>query len=119
MGRPSAMRNTRTALKPQALGRSAVFSLCRSCVPKTAVRLVDEHHDVGVLFDGAGFAEVGQLRAALFAFGCARELAEDEHGKLQFLGKTFEAARDAGNFFLTIVEAAATGDQLKIIDDNQ
>ena len=28
------MRNTRTALKPQALGRSAVFSLCRSCVPK-------------------------------------------------------------------------------------
>ncbi len=33
------MRNTRTALKPQALVRSAVFSLCRSCVPKTAVRL--------------------------------------------------------------------------------
>ena len=33
------MRITPTALKPQALVRSAVFSPCLACVPKTALRL--------------------------------------------------------------------------------
>src|ERR1700682_4795532 len=32
------------------------------------VRPVNKHHYVGVLFDGAGFTQVGELRAAVFAF---------------------------------------------------
>src|SRR6266481_4909156 len=83
------------------------------------VRTIDEHDHVGVLFDGAGFAEVGKLRAALFAFGGASELAEHENGDLQFFGEPLEAARDAGNFFLAIAEAAAAGDELKIIDNDE
>jgi hypothetical protein len=37
---------------------------------------VDEGHEVGVLFDGAGFAEVGELGAVVAGvlFGAAREL---------------------------------------------
>jgi len=31
------------------------------------VGAVDEHYDVGVLLDGAGFAKVGELGAALVA----------------------------------------------------
>jgi len=55
------------------------------------VRTVDEHDHVGVLFDGAGFAQVGELRAALFAFGSARELAEDQDGNCNSLGQTLRA----------------------------
>lgn len=80
---------------------------------------VDEHDDVGVLLDGAGFAKVGKLRAAVIALWSAGELAEDEDGNLQFLGETLEAARDAGDFFLAIAEAATRSDQLKIIDDEK
>src|SRR5437016_3418715 len=50
---------------------------------------IDEHDDVGVLLDGAGFAEVGELRAALVTLGCAGELAENEDGDLQLFGEAF------------------------------
>ncbi len=40
------------------------------------IRPVNEEHHIGVLFDRARFAQVRELRAALFAFGRARELAE-------------------------------------------
>jgi len=80
---------------------------------------VDEHDDVGVLLDGAGFAEVGELGAAFVAFGGAGELAEDEDGNLQFFREALEAAGNAGDFFLAVAEAAARGDQLEIIDDEK
>src|SRR6202011_1661126 len=83
------------------------------------MRAVDEHNDVGVLLEGAGFAEVGELGAALVTFGGAGELAEDENGNLQLLGEAFEGAGDAGDFFLAIAEAAAGGDELEIVDDEK
>src|SRR6516165_9532800 len=73
---------------------------------------VDEHDDVGVLFDSAGLAEVRELRAALVALGSPGELAEDEDGNLQLLGETFESAGNAGDFFLAGIKAATPGDQL-------
>jgi len=39
------------------------------------VRAVNEHDDVGVLLDGAGLAEVGELGATVVAFRGASELA--------------------------------------------
>ena len=83
------------------------------------MRTVDEHHHVGVLLDGAGFAQIGELRAALIALGRARELAEDEHGNLQLLGQALQAARNAGHFFLAVAKAPARGDELEIVDDQQ
>src|SRR2546428_11821583 len=47
---------------------------------------IDEHDDVGVLLGGAGFAEVGELRAALVTLGGAGALAEDEGGGRPLLG---------------------------------
>src|SRR5215472_2866644 len=83
------------------------------------VGAIDEHDHVGVLLDGAGFAQVRELRTAFFAFGGTGELAEDQHGDLQFLGETLETARDAGDFFLAGVEAATRGDELKIVNNEQ
>src|SRR5258705_3811267 len=83
------------------------------------VGAVDEHNHVGVLLDGARFAEVGELGATLFAFGGAGELAEDEDGNLKLLGEALEATGDAGDFFLAGAEAAARGDELKIVDDDE
>src|SRR5215813_2163887 len=107
---------------PVALFGNLDFGLVaffRGRVELGPVRPVDEHDNVGVLFDGARFAQVRQLRTALFAFRGAGELAEDENGDLQFLGQALEAAGDAGDFFLARVEAAARGDELEIVDDQQ
>ncbi len=78
---------------------------------------VNEHDHVGILLDGARFAQVRKLRPALFAFRRARQLAKHQHGNLQFLGETFQSAGDAGDFFLAGVESPARGDQLQIVDD--
>src|SRR5580658_3056563 len=83
------------------------------------VRAVDEHDDVGVLLDSAGFAEVGKLGAAFVALGGAGELAENENGYLQFFREAFEAAGDAGDFFLAVAEAATGGDELQVVDDQE
>src|SRR6516164_6083018 len=80
---------------------------------------VDEHDDVGVLFDRTGLAEVGELRAALVALRSAGELAEDEDGDLQLLGEALESAGYAGDLFLAGIKTAASGDQLQIIDDQE
>src|SRR5712672_6673 len=70
------------------------FALFGSGAGFEEMRAVDEHDDVGVLLDGAGFAEVGELRAALVALWGAGELAEDEDGNLQLFGEAFEGAGD-------------------------
>ena len=57
---------------------------------------VDEEHHVGVLLDGAGFAQVGQLRAfVVTVFNLAGKLREGHDGDGQFLGQRLEAH---GNF---------------------
>src|SRR5205814_9230705 len=84
-----------------------LIALFRREIHFAPVRAVDEHDDVGVLFDGTRFAQVGKLRAALFAFGRARQLAEHEDGNLQFFCEALQTARNAGHFFLAAVEAAA------------
>ena len=85
------------------------------------IRAVDEEHHVRVLFDGARFAQVGELRLALFAFGSAGQLAEDHDRYFQFFGQAFQRARHSRNFFLAIALAAHVGgdNQLQVIHDNQ
>src|SRR6516162_1165183 len=83
------------------------------------IAAIDEHDNVGVLFDRAGFVKIGQLGAALVAFGSTGELAEDQDGSLQFLGEAFEPARNAGDFFLAGIKPATSGDELEVVDDEE
>ena len=80
---------------------------------------VDEQHDVGVLFDGTGFAQVGELGPLVVALlhGTA-ELGQGEHRHLQFLGQCLQAAGDLGDFLHAVLAAVAPGalQQLEIVD---
>ena len=98
------------------VGHVALFG---SGVKVKEIGAIDENDDVGILFDGARLAKIGELRTAFIAFWCAGELAEDENGDLQFLSEALQATGDAGDFFLAGIEAAATGDELKVVDDEE
>src|SRR5260370_21534232 len=79
------------------------------------MRPVDEHHHVGILFDGARLAQIRKLRPALVALRRTRKLAEHQHGDLQFLREALQSPRDAGHFFLAVPKASPRGYQLEII----
>jgi hypothetical protein len=56
---------------------------------------VDEHHEVGVLLDRAGLAQVRQHGALVRALlDAAVELRERDHGHLQLARQRLEAAGD-------------------------
>ena len=96
------------------------FRLCalRACIHFRPVRAIDEHDHVSVLLDGAGFPQIGEAGRCVSRSGARVSWLRNQHGEVQFLGETFEAAGDAGDFFLAIVETAAAGDQLQIIDND-
>ena len=87
-----------------------------------AVFAVEEHDDVGVLFDRARLSQVGKFRHLIGArFDGARELGEGENGNIEFSGELFETAGYFGNFLDTVVavSSAATFHELEIVDDNE
>ena len=56
---------------------------------------MDEHHDVGVLLDGTGLAQVGEHRALVrAALEVARQLAEREHRDLELTGEDLQPTAD-------------------------
>src|SRR3569623_224431 len=63
---------------------------------------VDEHHEIGVLLDGAGLAEIGELGAmvARSMLGRARELRQRDHGHRELLGEGLERAQDLADLLL-------------------
>src|SRR4051812_22633572 len=74
--------------------------------PVVELLSVDEQHDVGVLLDRARFAQVRELRPAMFAaalLGSAGELRKGHHGHVQLLGEGFERAGNVGNLLLPIL----------------
>ena len=70
----------------------------------------DEHHQVGVLFDGAGLAQVGELRTmiASTALGGSAQLRERDHRHAEFFGEAFQSARNCRHFLRTIFVALAS-----------
>src|SRR5579875_40597 len=59
---------------------------------------VDEHHDVRVLLDRAGLAQVGEHRALVgAAFETAGELAQRDDGNLELAGEDLQPAADLGD----------------------
>ena len=87
-----------------------------------AVFAVEEHDDVGVLFDRTRFAQVGELRHLVGArFDGARELGEREDGDIEFAGELFESAGYFGNFLDAVVAAssAAPFHELEVVDNDE
>ena len=78
-----------------------------------------EHHHVGVLLDGAGFAQVGELRAlVLAALDLARELGEGDDRDVQLLGDRLQALGDLGDLLHAALGAGGGGaGELEVVDD--
>ena len=80
---------------------------------------VQEHDDVGILLDAAGFAEVAGAGEALFGFAGAIELREAEDGDVEFAGEGFDAAGDRGDFLLAVVGLAGGFHELEVVDGDE
>ena len=79
-------------------------------------------HDVRILLEGAGFAQVGHAGLAAPALlGLPVELGEDDDRDLEFLGQGLDAGGNFGNFDLAVVLSAAGGRaaQLQVVDGDQ
>ncbi len=80
----------------------------------------DEHHEVGVLFERARFAEVRQHRTMIRSrFRGAAQLRQRDDRTAQFLREPLQRSRDRRKLLLTVVEAAAALHQLNVVDDQQ
>src|SRR5215475_3920034 len=83
-----------------------------------AIRPVQEEDEVGVLLEGARFAQVGELGLlALPALHRARELGERDHRHIELLGQRLEGARDLRDLLLAVFRAASSH-ELEIVDDD-
>ena len=75
---------------------------------------------VGVLLDGSGFGQVGELGARIAPAGeLAVELGEDDDGDAELAGEVFEAAGDEGDLQTALLDADTGGDELEVVDDQE
>ena len=79
----------------------------------------EEEDDVGVLFDVAGFAEVGELEFAVGGlFGLASELGDGEDGDLEVFGEVLEGPGVFADEFPAGSPVAGGGvDEADIVDE--
>ncbi len=81
-----------------------------------------EHHDVGVLLDRTGFAQVGKLRTLVVTvFDLPRQLGQRQDGHVELLGECLEAGRDLGHFLHAAFHGAPGRalQKLNVIDDEE
>ena len=70
---------------------------------------VDEPDHIGVLLDRAGFAQIGELRAFIFAlFNRAAKLGQRNNGHAEFLGERFKTTANFGDFVDAVVVRSAS-----------
>ena len=73
----------------------------------------EQADDVGVLFDGAGFPEVGQAWSSFTVSGArlgrAVELGQHDDGDIEFFGRGFEARGNFGDFDLPVFLGSFAG----------
>ena len=81
---------------------------------------VDEHHHVGILLDGARFAEVVEPRAVVTGgFRLPIQLSEAQHRDIEFARHPLEPPRDSCHLFLPRVAGIVGLDQLEVVDHDQ
>ena len=81
---------------------------------------IDEGDHVGVLFDGAGFAEVLEHGALVGSgFDATVELGEGDDGDGEFFGEGLEGARYFGNFLFARGGVGGSRHELEVVDDDE
>ena len=81
---------------------------------------VNEHDEVRILFNSAGFAQVAHHRSFVGAlFQRTIELRECNHRHVEFLGQRFETTRNFRNFGGAIFLVAGHLHQLQVVNDNE
>src|SRR5262249_48055537 len=80
---------------------------------------INEADHIGILFNGAAFTEVAELRLMVptAGFGGAGQLRQSHHGQVQFLCEGLEVSRYLGNLLLPGFDPAASRHQLHVIYD--
>src|SRR5262249_60214912 len=82
----------------------------------------DEQYHVGILLDGAGFAQIRKLRALVLALlDLAGKLGKRQNWDVQLLGKRLQASGDLGDLLHAPLGGAAgrPGEEPEIIDAEQ
>ena len=78
---------------------------------------VDEHHHVGVLLDGARFAQMAELRLVVARrFDLPIELGQAQHRHVQLAGQALQPPRDLGDLLLPRVARVVGLDELQVVD---
>ena len=81
---------------------------------------VEHQHAVGVGFDLAGFAQVGEQRAFVGALlDGAGELRDGDHRAGQFAGEALEAAAELRDVIDPAARGAFGAHQLQVVDDDE
>src|SRR5260364_254348 len=81
---------------------------------------VDKENHIGVLLDGAGFAQIGHHRTFIGAlFEAAIQLRKRNHRHIQLFCQTLQRARNLGNFSRAVFTGRCRRHQLQIIDNDQ
>ncbi len=84
------------------------------------VLAVDEEHDIGILLNGAGFAEVGKLGDGVGThLHGAGKLGNGEHGHVQLFGHGFQRARYLGYLLHPVFGVLMAADELEVVHHDQ
>ncbi len=76
---------------------------------------VQEQNEVGVLFDGSGFAQIGERR--LFPFSLVLELGERHDGDVELAGKGLQGPGNRRDLLPARQIGVLVGDEREIIDE--
>ena len=84
---------------------------------------VDEADHIGILLDGTGFAEVGELRTlalgALTGFDATVQLREGDNRDVKLLCQALQRAGDGADLLFAAAEIHAAGvHELEVVDDD-
>src|SRR5947209_3916724 len=80
----------------------------------------DEYHDVRVLLDRAGLAEVGELRSLpRTLFGRPAQLRERDDRHLELLRDALQASRDEADLLRPVFEPPVAADELEVVHDEE
>ena len=81
---------------------------------------MDEHNDVGVLFNCAGFAKMAQAGTVVFRhFGHTVKLGQAQDRDVEFAREPFKTPRNLSDLLLTGIKLIIRLDEAEVVDNNE